>query len=313
MSSERAGHCGRGMMAERTRGCARGRLPKPVVRKGHEEKGRLSLTPLCHVLRAPVRQVYDTVSHQPIRMLRRHEAARAPQPAAAAAAAATAAMSAAHRGTSAAKAGAPASAAAVAAASGPLAGLARCSLLFAPDSHLYVAWPDTILVRNCRALQGGTYMDKLQTGDGSNRGGRVSATLLCRAESICIYMWVAGQPAAAALALPRVRTTYVRACYAVLRPRVHPHVLPSRFLPSRRKLYNAVHCRTTGGPHHVVREQRGRAVAPGGAGAAAEERRGGAGGCGCGCGLAAAPASPSRDFAAAAAVGVWVSRSIHPH
>ncbi|GFR40552.1 hypothetical protein Agub_g1127, partial [Astrephomene gubernaculifera] len=123
--------------------------------------------------------VYDTTSHQLIRTLRRRD----PRAEAAAAAAGTstpsssapsAASSPAKPTThSPAKAAGAAAAAAAAAAGvrGPAAGgagkaarssgdtppggpssgggvgsLKRCSLLFAPDSHLYVAWSDTILV-----------------------------------------------------------------------------------------------------------------------------------------------------------------------
>ncbi|GLC58944.1 hypothetical protein PLESTB_001420000 [Pleodorina starrii] len=115
--------------------------------------------------------VYDIASQQLLRTLRRHdpraEAAAAtasppPKKAAASAApspspppleaspsAAAAAAAAIGQKTAAAAAAGIGAAAAAAVASPPGGGigsLRRCSLLFAPDSHLYVAWSDTVLV-----------------------------------------------------------------------------------------------------------------------------------------------------------------------
>ncbi|KAG2441412.1 hypothetical protein HYH02_010000 [Chlamydomonas schloesseri] len=90
--------------------------------------------------------VYDTHSSQLIRTLRRHETrpptAAAPRPPAGAS---PAPPGAAGRP---APAGAAATGASTAATPGvsSIGDLRRCSLLFAPDSHLYVAWSDVILV-----------------------------------------------------------------------------------------------------------------------------------------------------------------------
>ncbi|GIL83992.1 hypothetical protein Vretifemale_12716, partial [Volvox reticuliferus] len=109
--------------------------------------------------------VYDTTSHQTIRTLRRYDT-RAVAPAAVGGTPPPKSPPPQQRPVAAANANASASAsAAAAAATSPAAAktpgattggtteggtgigsLHRCSLLFAPDSHLYVAWSDTVLV-----------------------------------------------------------------------------------------------------------------------------------------------------------------------
>ncbi|KXZ53112.1 hypothetical protein GPECTOR_7g1002 [Gonium pectorale] len=107
--------------------------------------------------------VYDTAAQQILRTLRRYDPraelppspppGKPPQPASPSPSASPAAPARAGAATGASpspapppRAGAGGGGGGAAAAASALAGLRRCSLVFAPDAHLYVAWSDSVLV-----------------------------------------------------------------------------------------------------------------------------------------------------------------------
>ncbi|PNW86054.1 hypothetical protein CHLRE_03g209281v5 [Chlamydomonas reinhardtii] len=94
--------------------------------------------------------IYDTQSSQLVRTLRRHETR---PPGAAAPPPPPSPPGAAVRPAPAGTAAAAAAGAAAAGAASSLNDLRRCSLLFAPDSHLYVSWSDVILVARISTYQ----------------------------------------------------------------------------------------------------------------------------------------------------------------
>eukprot|EP00198_Chlamydomonas_reinhardtii_P010064 XP_001699401.1 vacuolar assembly protein [Chlamydomonas reinhardtii] len=95
--------------------------------------------------------IYDTQSSQLVRTLRRHETR---PPGAAAPPPPPSPPGAAVRPAPAGTAAAAAAGAAAAGAASSLNDLRRCSLLFAPDSHLYVSWSDVILVGGQKHMYG---------------------------------------------------------------------------------------------------------------------------------------------------------------